>query len=299
MPQSSVFSIFDNAGARLALTYNGLTMNDPASAIDSRIEVKRLRARIGTRYVLDDRQHSDGSEVQDAFKTRLELDLTARILRPSRALLYDACQDVAAAFDPALVSRNNQSTRGFLAFDGSSPTADTANYPSGLIAKRLYVRPVEPILPIVVTGGNVRAEATRAEAWFQAAFMAQDPRVYLQAESSLAITGTSQVATNTKADYASWPTLTMTVASTAGAAVAFNNTIESLPPLTVDLSGLAGHQVVIDMDKHKITVAGIERPERYVSGDWFEVHPGSNTITVSSITGISAATLTWRPALAY
>lgn len=298
MPQSSIFSIFDAAGARLSLSYNGLTMNDPASAVNDRIEIRRIVPRPQARSVMDVRQTTDGMQVQDAFKSMTTLEVVGRILKPTRAAIFDAASQVAETFDPALLSRNNATDKGFLALDGSTPTADTVNYPSGIIAKRVYARPIHPVLPVVVTGGNPGGRAQEGEAYFAVNFLLRDPRVYLQAASSQALSATSTVVSNAKADYPSWPTITLTAATTAGT-LEIDNTTDSKTKLVLDLTGIDSQPVVIDMENHKITVAGIQRDERYISGDWFELLAGSNTITVNSLTGITAMTMTWRPALAY
>lgn len=298
MAQSSIFSTFGANGARLALTFNGLTMNDPTSPANDRIEINRIRPRVQTRTVMDERQHSDGMQVQPAYKSVTTLEVAGRILRPSRAAIFDAARLVAEKLDPALLSRNNPSTQGFLPLDGSAPTADTTNYPSGLIAKRVYARPVEPVLPVIVTGGNTGGRAQEAAAFFLVNFLIRDPRVYLQAESSQSLAATSTVVSNAKADYASWPTITLTAATTAGT-LQVNNTTDDRSALYIDLSGIDNQQVVIDMENHKITVAGIRRDDRYLSGEFFELLPGSNTITVNSLTGITGMTMTWRPALAF
>lgn len=298
MPQSSIFSIFDNAGERLALSFNGLTMNDPASDPDSRIEVVRIRPRIQARAVVDVRQHSDGLEVQDAFKSTTTLEIGGRILRTSRAALYDACADMSERFDPAILSRDNPTTHGFLALDGSAPTADAATYPTGLIAKRVYARPMESTLPVIVTGGNLHGRAQPSVAAFVTNFLIRDPRVYLQSESSHTIDQTSETAANTKAAYPSWPTITFN-ASASATQLEIDNTTDDRDALVIDLTNLDGQQVVVDMEQKKITVAGIRRDERYVSGEWFELLAGNNAITVASLTGISNMTMTWRPALAF
>jgi hypothetical protein len=49
------------------------------------------------------------------------------------------------------------------------------------------------------------------------------------------------------------------------------------------------------MERRTISHDGTDSPDYYVSGDFFHIEPGSNTITVTNATNMSP-TLTWRPA---
>lgn len=274
------------------MTYGGLTLNDPTTA-DDYYEVNRIRPRILTNFVSDTRQDRDGTEVQIARKSALVVDVDIRIVAPTHAKLMDKCRTLAETFDPALVSRDNPTVRGFLAFDGSAQTTDTDTYASGLIPKRIYARAMNPVVPEV---GDRESETHVG--FVTIPLLCRDPRVYLQSEVSDVLGTTSEVVSNATADYPSYPTLTI-VATAAAGEFAIDKTGDGLDALTLDLELLGAGTYVIDMAAQTILFGGISRPEVYVSGSWFDLAAGNSTVTINDLTGITSATLTWRPALAF
>lgn len=283
-----MFSLRDNNDAPLVVTYNGLTLNDLSNPRDS-IRLERIVTNTQIRTITEERQGSDGAEIYDARKIVRLVSLPGVMTAPSLAALSDKMRLLARTFDPALVSRDNPDEHGFLALDGSLPTADTATYPSGLIPTRLYARAQMPIQPNVVPADGYAAA-------FVIPLVCRDPRGYLQTETTQAIGSTSVVVTNPKADYPSWPTITITATGAGPTAFAIDKSDDGIAALTVNLSGLLnGDSVEIDMETHTIRRNGIKANELYISGGWFDLDAGNNTITVSSLSNLSVSA-TWRPA---
>lgn len=285
-----MFSLFDVSGVeasdRLTLTYNGLTLNDLA-LLDDCYRIDSISSRMEFAAVSEKKQQADGSEIYEARKTLRVVTMAGEIVAPSRAKLWDKKATLARTFDPALVSRNNPSTDGFIALDGSIPTLDTATYPSGLIARRVYARAQSTPQPNERTSMGLSAE-------FVLHMVCRDPRAYLQAESTDTWESGANVVANTKADYPSFPTITLEATGAGSATFSLAKTGGNT--LTLNLTTLvSGDTVVIDMEKQTITKEGISAMNLYASGGWFDLSAGSNTITVTNPTNLTV-TAAWRPA---
>lgn len=281
--------IFEEDGkTRVPHTYNGLTLN---LQIDHKniIEVNSVRQQTGYSALAERRSFIDGMEVFPAFKTQKRLIVSGMVRASSKGLLHDRLEELASAFDPSMVSRDNPDELGFLPYDFDVPTNDTVTYPTGVIPCRYYVRAESAVEPPLTQYYGLSVP-------FFISLMAADPRRYTQATESLTGAG---IADNSKASYWSWPTLTVAMAGAGSATFSINNSTAGTTPLVLDLSGLAnGDAVVVDMLNRKITVNGTDATDRQVSGDFFWMEPGSNTIAVTNDTNASP-TLTWRPAFSF
>jgi phage-related protein len=179
----------------------------------------------------------------------------------------------------------NNPTDSFLALDFSTPTTDTVNFANGLMASRYYVRARVAPEPMVTSW-------TGWSAMFSLDLLVKDPRRYIQA--ALSVTGTGTAA-NTLATTVSWPLVTITASGAGSATYSVANTTLS-KTLTLNLSGLVNtNVVVVDMAKAKITKNGVETPSLYVSGNYWPIQPGNNTITVTNGTNMTTVT-SWRVA---
>jgi hypothetical protein len=286
---ASVISLFTQAGARLAITYNGITLNNPTDPDDDWIEVYDCTSQTSYEAVTDPNQNRDGMEVYDARKIARTILVRGAIRVPATRLarLTDRFELLAVAFDPALASLNNPTVNGFLAFDFSVLTEDTAtNYPDGIIPSRYYARALKPPDPMDARdGGTARA--------FELTMLCRDPRRYLQSTVTLAGAGTFA---NTKADYISWPTITITMSGAGSATYQLANSTVGRT-LRLDLSGRANLDVVVvDMEQQKVTINGTEN-EGIVNAtsQWWYMKPGNNTITITNGTAATTSTVA-RPA---
>jgi hypothetical protein len=274
-----MISLFTDAGAKLPITYNGLTLNDPDDPVDDAYEIDLATPHSNYIAIADERPTGDGTEIYEARKVSKAYLLAGRVTAPTYAELYDKIEALAAAFDPALLSFNNASTFGFLALDFSTLTNDTTNYPTGIMSCRYYARPLTSIdrLPTKFDGKSFL---------FSIPLMMRDPRRYLQTTSTQTGAGTI---TNI-GDYPSPATLTITMAGAGSATYAArNNAVIGDETLTLNLSGRSnGQVVVVDMDAKTITVDGTSMPSLYVSGDYWPVEPGANVITFTNTTNATS-----------
>ena len=286
-----MISLFDAADARLALTYNSLTLNNPADAVDDSIEVNDWAIRQTIDFVQDANQNTDGLEAYDPRKQGTLLVLAGRALAPTQAKLMDRLKLMASTFDPVLVNRNNPSVNGFIPLDFSTLTNDTGNYATGKVPARYYARPRVSLALTSPQGKN--AMLWRAE------LLLRDSRRYLQSTSSANLTAnTTNSVSNALADYPSWPTFTFTAtgAGPSNVTLAKGSLLSSTPQIVLDLSGLINTDVVVvDMEKRTIVKNSIPAMNIYVSGSFFDLSPGNNNITTNSLTNLTVS-VAWRPA---
>lgn len=274
-----MIGIFNDAGVRLAMTYNGLTINDPNDAFDDTFEVNTISYSTNIDHVSDPHQMKDGLEVGPARKISMLIQISGVIRAATIAKLFDKMTALSVAFDPALISHENPGA-DFLAYDFTTP-ADAGN-----LSCRYYARArTVPTPPVTEYSGTSTP--------FAIDLLIADPRRYLQAVSTLSGAGTGANAGN----YRTWPTLTATMAGAGSATYAITNNPAlagiATTTLTLDLSGRsAAEVVVVDMGNKKITVDGVETPSLYVSGDYFEMEPGNNVISYANTTNATSV-LTW------
>jgi hypothetical protein len=277
-----MIGIFDEDGNRLAITYNGLTLNNPADDPDNTYEINTVSPAGLYSTVEDAHQFKDGTEVYDASKDSLVLLIDGTIRAQSLAGLFDKIRALRAAFDAAKVSHENPSTNGFLPLDFSTPTADTTNFATGLVDSRYYARERRLTIPTV-------SEYTGFSAFFHLDLLIRDPRRYRQTASTSA--GGDDI-TNI-GDYRSWPTITITATGAGSATYTYQNvsTIGGTKSIVLTLASLINNDVVvIDMDAQTITKNGNNAPSLFVSGSYFEIEPGSNVITLTNTTNVTTST---------
>lgn len=281
--------LFQSPNTRNPLAYNGYTFNQEIGGEPRDIvEIVRVSVQTPIQAIHEAREFSDGLETYGAYKRGKRITMQGLIKAQSRGALFDRIEEFAAAIDPAGVSRDNPDTFGLLPLDFNVPTADTTNFPAGLIPCRYYVRAENALEPPLTDPAGFVVP-------FIVQWLASDPRRYRQAQSSLAGDG---AADNSIGTFYSWPTLTIAMTG-AGSATYSIASAEADATLVLDLSGRAsGESVVVDMERQKITVNGVETPGLYVSGDYFAIEPGVNTITYANTTNASS-TLTWRSAFAF
>lgn len=277
-----MIGIFSDDTTRLPITYNGLTLNDPSAAPDDVYEINNVTYSVIADAVADPHQSRDGLEVGDARKLSMLIRIEGMIRAQSINALYDKIRVLVRTFDPAKISHENASD-SFLALDFTTPGA------AGSTPSRYYVRPRDiPTPPI--------SEFNGLAAPFTLYLLARNPRRFKQAQDTLSGAGTAV----NDGDYRTWPTLTITMTGAGSGTYAITNnpTLAGIPTktLTLNLSGRSnGQVVVVDMERRKITVDGVETPSLFVSGDFFELEPGDNAITYANTTNATSQ-LAWRDA---
>lgn len=287
--------LFLDASTRNALTYNGFTFNQLiGGSRKDIIEVNSVVPQSAIQANYESREFATGLETYGAYKRGKRLVHRGVIRASSAAKLYSYIEQMAAAFDPDIVSRDNPDTFGVLPLDFNVPTDDTGNFPGGLMACRYYVRAEQAFEPPVSQYSGVGTP-------FVLSLMASDPRRYLQAQSSITIAAGffgDTLADNSVATVWSWPTLTITMSGAGGLHYQISSDLGNAT-LELNLSSLsAGDVVVVDMENALITLNGSAAPDLYVSGDFFTVEPGVNTISTLN-NGQAQTLMTWRSAFAH
>lgn len=272
---------------RLAITYNGLTLNNPADAVNDTYQVDSVTPATQFDTITDPSPGTDGMEAYNVFKAARLLTLKGVIRSPTVAGLYDKVKALAAAFDPAKITHENTGG-GFLKMTFSVPTLDTTNYSTGLVPSFYYARPRDIPEPTDST-------LMGTDLPFKIDMLLVDPNRYYQTQSSLTGAGTIS---NTLADYRSYPTVTITMAGAGSATYTYGltNSIDAAVSLVLNLSGTVNTDVItIDSLNSRILKNGTDTPSLYVSGAYPLIEPGTNTVTLTNTTNATTVT-TFYPA---
>lgn len=279
--------LFKSDGTRAPHTYNGLTVNNPSDDHDDTFELNSCMPTEQLDWYSEPSSNDDGLEAYDVRKVAKIWRIEGTLRAPNLAKFYDKCELLAKTFDAAKVSHENPATEGFLPYDFSVPTTDTTTYPSGYIPCRYYVRSRASVSPL-------NTEYQGYSAFFTLQLLCRDPRRYLQTASSRIGAGSAD---NSKADYRSWPTLSIAMGGDGSAEYTISRAAPgaATQELILDLTGRSGGEtVVVDMETGYITVDD-ELVDLFVGGTFWEMEPGTNTIAISN-TANTVSTLTWRSA---
>lgn len=281
---------------RIVMSYQGLSLNNPSDTLSgaSGPDTYEINTAVGGTsldYISEVNPQRDGLEIYPMRKVSRVLTMKGTIRAPSLAVLHDKIKALALAFDPARIAHDQllDADNMFTAFDFSVPTADTANYASGLVPSRYYALSLRIPDPVI-------DYSTGFAAFFDVVLLIKDPRRYWQTQSTLSGAGTIN---NALADYFSWPTLTITMAGAGSATYSITNTtsLHGAKTLVLNLSGLAnGNVVTVNMERRSIKVGTTETASLYVSGDYFHIDPvASNAIAYTNPTNATSV-VTYRRA---
>lgn len=228
--------------------------------------------------------------------------LSGRIIVPDAtqaASLADVERAMRAAFDPALCYLDAPATDGVYTFDFTDPTLDTTNHPTGLIALRAYCRPMAQPSIVENIGDAGRLDYTLG-------LIAADPRIYAQAETTLALTPGS--ASGNVTNKGTWPAPLRATIVMAGAGASNFTLARGGVSFVLDLSGVSGGQtVVVVMETcapygrgRYITRAGAEAASLKTSSPstWLDVPVGTTSFAITNTTNVTSCTLAWRSAWA-
>jgi hypothetical protein len=267
---------------RIARVYRGLTVNDATYPISFSAVSDSFDA------VTNPHAQRDGMEAYPTRKVQAVIREDGIVKAASLAALHDAIEALNAAFDPINAQNGDSSTedKGFVAYTFDVPTADTANYATGLIPMQVYAKALQ--LPVLRT--------TKFDGYtcrFTLLLQVVDPRRYLQTSDS--VTGTGGALTNTLGKYPSDITYTVVTSGAGSAAHTIANSTTG-EQLVIDLSSGAGTYIV-DFARHKITKGGSPFDSAYVSGTYWQVRPGvADTYAISNNSNVSSRSLAWRRA---
>ena len=276
-----MIGLFADDTTRLAVTYNGLTLNNPADSSDETYELNAVVSHPQHDAIEDPSLDDDGSEAYKVRKVKLLVVIDGTVRSRTIAGFYDKVKALAKTFDPARVSHDNPTVNGFLALAFSVPTLDTTNYSNGLVPSKYLARARAITLPPDSTTSGYAG-------FFRLEMECVDPRRYWQTTTTSSANPTSL--TNSLADYRSFPTVTITMAGAGSATHTITRTVSgyTTKALVLNLSALVNTDVVVvDMGAHSITTNGASTPGLYVSGSWFELEPAVNAIAITNGTNAS------------
>jgi len=293
-----VIPVHEKDGAtRIAHTYNGLTLNNPADPLNDIYELDAVAINDQWDALSEPKVQKHGIEVHEPRKVVAMIRGDGVIRAPSFGKLYDKVLALNEAFDMVNAYTADSATvhnRGFLPYAFSIPTADITNYPSGLISAKYMVHALQK--PVSRTS-QFEGQTCRYTLLLQAA----DPRLYYTVAQSVNRSNAGTMnAVNTLARFPS-PVTSLEIALT-GSGSGRTSFEMGGKTLVLDLTGLTGsNTIVVDMEYQTIKLNGADSMSKYYSGDfWKDLPKGATTvITIANLTGTLAATVTasWQRAL--
>lgn len=278
-----MIGLYADDDTRLPITYNGITFNGAAEEADEILEVVSVQTFTQYQAVVEQRNDDrDGSEAYRPRKPVRVVRLECVMRAPTPGEFYDRLNTICAALDPVLVRRSNQSTEGFIALSFTTPKEGTD------LSCKYLARPRAMPEPLITK------QAGMLQAMFPVEFVLKDPRRYAASQSTLSGSGT---ATN-NGNYPTWPVTTITMSGAGSATYSIDKSGDTETALVLNLSGLVSTDVVVvNHENRTISLNGTLTPSLYVSGGFFDLGPGANTITVSNGTNATTSTA-WNDAYA-
>lgn len=283
--------IFDADDVRLAITYNGITLNDPDDVYESTTQAPEgyaldaVTSQTAIDYIRENLATRPGLEAYDFHKVGRVITLRGRAFDPTASGLWDKAQALAAAFDPDTIAYEN--TDPFLALDYSVPTEDTTNFSDGLRPSRVYAQVIEMPEPRSIPTRDGRVLP------FSITLLLKDPRSYSQSTDSLTSGGTISNIGN----FRSPATVTVVMSGAGSGSFTITDTATTnTTSLVMDLSGFSSGTVVANAADRTIKRNGTTNMGIYVSGDWFEIEPGDNVIAYNNTANTSSRVTSYRPA---
>lgn len=187
------------------IIYRGFTLNDPdiltnltpgsqvGSGISGCVVDSADLSDMDVVQFLEKRSLQDGMDAGDVYLGARRLRMAGTLYATTRALLYDAYQELRRALSPTLAQRESPADKGYLPLYFSVPTNDNVNYPEGLIDLRVLAMPraMQAVFQKDNLGGDDRDAL--AIPW-QATFIMRDPRIMSAATYDVPLTTTTEVA---------------------------------------------------------------------------------------------------------
>lgn len=285
------------------ITYNSspvIYLNNPADAVDSTYDIEDVTISPTWDEVVEPNPDRDGSSVGNVRELQKIIVIRGWIRATDQADRNDKNSALIRAFHPVLAHDADTATHntGFLALDFNVPTADTVNWPTGLIAARYYVRPIgnSPV-PVSTRFDDLNSR-------IQITLRAADPRCYEQTTRSANRTGNGTITcANALATYGSYPTIALAFTNAPTADFTIQRTTPSGDQIiTIDHTKIAASKT-LTINTEARTAAYADGTDKTaalkVSSEYFDIRPAvSNTITVASGPSDLVTTITWRRAFA-
>jgi hypothetical protein len=165
-----------------AIGYRGFLLNTVVKDANQRLvgcETKRVDWPGVQGHGYDEkRAHEDGFDASDVFLGKRLIGLSGGLYGITRGDFYDLAQAFITALTPTAAYDDAPGDRGFMPLDFYVPTMNTVDFPSGLIHKQVFARPVRQPSLIYIddrTGGD--DDQPLSLEW-TALMECRDPRVY-------------------------------------------------------------------------------------------------------------------------
>lgn len=292
-------------------TYNGLTMNADADDPQETISVDAVVISDQIIANTDPLPSRDGSSAYHPWKVRKLIRIDGTVKSKTLAGLADKVSLLHRKFDGQNVYYDDNAAAylgdgyniGYLPLQFYIPTAD-----SSYSTVTINGKTTGPVIPAQIFVRSLQRPVQRASKYegyngrMSLLLEAIDPRIYKQSlETPVVLNdGSNTTIDNSKATYASWPTLTLTMSGAGLNPTTFRLVGSGLADLTMDLTGTLNNDVVkLDMEHQRLFVNGVLHMERLLGGDVFDLPPVSTSVYLSGTSGHVQAggrTLQWRRA---
>ena len=291
-----MIGLFDDDGTtRLGVTFNSLNLNSitrssaGARSAEYGYTVETVQTRTAFDYVSEPNQWADLMEAYGLRKISRIIVLRGFVRARNISELHDKVKALAAATDASRIKFQNPTSWSEMPLTFSTPTEDTSNFASGLVASKYLGFPIRMSEPMfsVVDGLSARYELN---------LLLKESKRFYQTQTSVSGNATSS---NSLADDRSWPTVTFSISGGAGSSsftISNTGTYQGAVSLVLDLSGHTSGSWSINFRDRLIYKDGVVTAGVYKSGTWFEIEPGDNVIAYTNTTNTSSRVLTYYPA---
>ena len=293
-----------NLGA--SVTYNGLSLNTVTTQSGGlpmsgyAVEKFQPLPPPPTEY-LEKRALTDGLDAGDVFLGGRTFMLIVTAYGTSAGDFWDKAQDLITGFTPTIAYTADSTNRGFLAFDFTQPTADTAtwsaaSFPDG-IPMRYYVRPEASPTFLIERDKDGGSSTNPMAKTFDIRLLARDPRKYYQTlqSTSLSVAGSTSTITY-RGDYPSPAILTFSLSATGHSA--FTIVVDGISNV-INLSSVSTGDFTLDYGRRYFYSSTDTSEMDLISsiGGWADVSVGS-TVSLLNTTGIQSPLFKYRSAWA-
>src|SRR3990172_2968516 len=259
------------AFSRVQYNFNSrFILNDTTTDTTAYALVGRFLAESTTLNVETDRPVDIGSINFSSKISGGAIEIPIILFATTMGKMNDLIDDIKEAFNPDLVKNDSTYGEGVLAFpggDGFMPLRWTEEIDSGTRAVRVFAKPLEvPSIDMETTKGRARAG--------RLLMRIEDPRKYLQAQSSISNSATATNSGNFRVPVQ----ITISATGTTSTSLTITNSTRS-EVIVVSTALSAGQTLVIDTRHQSVKLNGTEKRSMIsTTSEWIQLDPGDNTI---------------------
>jgi len=279
--------------AKNSITFRGLNVNNPNDEEKSTYVIEDISESDAFQQVVEPFPDRDGSQAYQPYVMSKIFRVRGWVRGQTLRELYDKIRAINEAFHPVKAYLADSATynRGYFPITFDVPTADTANYATGLVPSQYYVQALRLPVPSMSKFGGFNARID---------FMlrAVDPRRYWQTASSANRTGNGAITcVNSLAGYPSFPIIQIVTTTAPSGTPTIARTSPSGGTVSFVSAQLAGATTYnLDMQAKTFkTAAGTNKETAIVGGSaYFDIQDGvSNTITLAGWPADVVVTVNW------